>query len=151
MIARAGSTHAPGKHDAGTQMEFTAGDGHAHKCTLCYDRQSDDMTPACAKSCPTASIQFGRVDELRERAARRVEELHARGHGEAYLYGADPVGDYGRLNAFFLLEDHPNQYNLPEAPRQPFRGQGKRYAASLGVGAALVGLAAAVFASGRKR
>ena len=62
-----------------------------------------------------------------------------------------PVGEYGRLNAFFLLEDHPNEYNLPEAPRQPFRGQGKRYAASLGVGAALAGLAAIVFAAGKNR
>ena len=150
VIARSGSTHAPSHEDAGTQMSFEAGDGHAHKCTLCYDRQSDDMTPACAKSCPTASIQFGQVDELRERARRRVEELHGRGHAEAYLYGAEPLGDYGRLNAFFLLEDHPNEYNLPEAPRQPFRGQGKRYAASLFAGAALAGLAAAVFASGRK-
>ncbi len=123
VIARSGSTHAPSHEDAGTQMSFEGGDGHAHKCTLCYDRQTDDMTPACAKSCPTASIQFGEVDELRERAKRRVDELHGRGHDEAYLYGADPVGDYGRLNAFFLLEDHPNEYNLPEAPPQPFRGQ----------------------------
>ena len=52
-------------------------DGHAHKCTLCYDRQRDGLVPACAKACPTESIQFGPIDELRERARRRVEELHA--------------------------------------------------------------------------
>ena len=128
------------------------GDGHAHKCTLCYDRQADNMIPACAKSCPTASIQFGPVEELRIKARQRVEQLHARGNSEAYLYGADSIGDYGPLNSFFLLEDHPNQYNLPEAPRQPFRGQGKRYAASFLTGAALTGLAALLFSgAGRKR
>src|SRR5205085_11198648 len=62
-------------------------DGHAHKCTLCYDRQKDGLVPACAKACPTASIQFGPVDELRERARKRVEDLHRRGAVGAYLYG----------------------------------------------------------------
>ena len=65
-------------------------DGHAHKCTLCFDRQNDGLVPACAKACPTASIQFGPVDELRERARKRVEELHGRGVTGAYLYGDAP-------------------------------------------------------------
>ena len=51
----------------------------SHKCTLCYDRQQDGLVPACAKACPTQSIQFGPIDELRERARKRVEELHQRG------------------------------------------------------------------------
>ncbi len=126
-------------------------DGHAHKCTLCYDRQSDGMTPACAKACPTASIQFGPVEELREKARDRVEQLHQRGNDKAYLYGADSLGDYGRLSSFFLLEDHPNQYNLPENPPQPFRHQGKRYAASLLTGLALTAVSALVFSFGGKR
>jgi formate dehydrogenase iron-sulfur subunit len=121
-------------------------DGHAHKCTLCMDRQEDGLTPACAKSCPTSSIQFGPVGQLREAARRRVKKLHEAGHDQAYLYGCDSLGDYGPLNSFFLLEDHPNEYNLPEAPPQPFRGQGERYAASLAVGALLTGLAAVLFA-----
>ena len=52
-------------------------DGHSHKCTLCYDRQRDGLVPACAKACPTESIQFGPIDELRERARKRVEDLHS--------------------------------------------------------------------------
>ena len=126
-------------------------DGHAHKCTLCMDRQEDSMTPACAKACPTSSIQFGPVDLLRNKARDRVGDLQNRGNDRAYLYGCDSVGDYGPLNSFFLLEDHPNEYNLPEAPPQPFRGQGKRYVASIGVGLALTALSALLFATGGKR
>ena len=120
-------------------------DGHAHKCTLCMDRQESGLTPACAKSCPTSSIQFGPLADLRDAARKRVADLHDRGNDRAYLYGCDSVGDYGPLNAFFLLEDHPNEYNLPVNPPQPFRGQAKRYVASLAMGAVLTGLAALLF------
>ena len=122
-------------------------DGHAHKCTLCMDRQEDGLTPACAKSCPTSSIQFGPIGALRETARRRLEDLQSRGNSQAYLYGCDSVGDYGPLNSFFLLQEHPNEYNLPEAPPQPFRGQAKRYVASLAVGAALSLLSAVLFSA----
>jgi formate dehydrogenase iron-sulfur subunit len=123
-------------------------DGHAHKCTLCADRQEDGHVPACAKACPTESIKFGPLKELQRYARERVETLHARGHTDAYLYGADDsLGDYGNLNAFFILEDHPNNYNLPEAPVQPERGQRKRYALGLFAGLALSAVAAALFAS----
>ena len=96
-------------------------DGRAWKCTLCYDRLKDDMVPACAKSCPTASIQFGEVGELRARAAERVAQLHARGVKEAYLYGADEASQPGTegLHAFFLLCDKPEVYNLPPDPVVP--------------------------------
>jgi formate dehydrogenase iron-sulfur subunit len=96
-------------------------DGRAWKCTLCYDRLKDDMTPACAKACPTDSIQFGDLDELRERARARVETLHERGLTEAYLYGADAENQPGTggLNAFFLLVDEPETYNLPPDPVVP--------------------------------
>ena len=97
------------------------GDGRAWKCTLCYDRLKDDMTPACAKACPTDSIQFGDLSDLQERARARVAQLHARGVSEAYLYGmtsADQPGT-GGLNAFFLLVDEPEVYNLPPDPVAP--------------------------------
>jgi formate dehydrogenase iron-sulfur subunit len=91
-------------------------DGRAFKCTLCYDRLEGGLEPACAKACPTDSIQFGPLDELRERAARRVEELHARGVGEARLYGHDPNDGVGGDGAFFLLLDEPEVYGLPPDP-----------------------------------
>ncbi len=91
-------------------------DGLAHKCTLCYDRLGDGMEPACAKACPTDSIQFGELDELRERAAGRIELLHAAGRPEARLYGADPDDGVGGAGAFFLLLDEPEVYGLPPDP-----------------------------------
>jgi formate dehydrogenase iron-sulfur subunit len=91
-------------------------DGGAHKCTLCYDRIGDGLTPACAKACPTESIQFGPLDELRERAQRRVGELHARGEEGARLYLEDPGDGIGGGGAFFLLLDEPEVYGLPPDP-----------------------------------
>ena len=95
-------------------------DGHAHKCTLCFDRQRDGLVPACAKACPTQSIQFGPIDELRERARKRVEELHRRGVSGAYLYGDKPTETYSELNSFYLLVDRPSTYGLPDDPFNPW-------------------------------
>jgi formate dehydrogenase iron-sulfur subunit len=92
------------------------GDGRAWKCTLCYDRIGDGLEPACAKACPTNSIQFGELDELRERAAKRVEQLHENGVTEARLYGDDPDDGVGGNGAFFLLLDEPEVYGLPPDP-----------------------------------
>jgi formate dehydrogenase iron-sulfur subunit len=91
-------------------------DGRAWKCTLCYDRLGDGMEPACAKACPTESIQFGPLDELRERAAARVTQLHASGVADARLYGEDPDDGVGGDGAFFLLLDEPEAYGLPPDP-----------------------------------
>jgi formate dehydrogenase iron-sulfur subunit len=121
-------------------------DGRAWKCTLCYDRQKDGMEPACAKACPTDSIQFGDVEELKERARKRVEVLHEKGLKEAYLYGADAASQPGTggLNAFFLLLDKPEVYNLPPDPEVPtIRGNQSWKAA----GVAAIGVAAAAIFS----
>jgi formate dehydrogenase iron-sulfur subunit len=93
--------------------------GTAQKCTLCYDRLAVGLEPACSKACPTDSIQFGTVRELRTRAERRVGQLRQAGQTGAYLYGADPDGPLGGLNAFFLLIDEPHVYGLPDAPVLP--------------------------------
>jgi formate dehydrogenase iron-sulfur subunit len=92
------------------------GDGRAWKCTLCYDRIGDGLTPACAQACPTESIQFGDVDELRERAEARVAALHEQGVDAARLYGNDPDDGVGGNGAFFLLLDEPEVYGLPPHP-----------------------------------
>ncbi len=127
-------------------------DGKAHKCTLCYDRLKGGLEPACAKACPTDSIQFGEVAELQTRAAKRVEQLHALGVESAYLYGVPDspgaTGDLGHLNAFFLLTERPETYNLPAAPTRA----SNRVAPSLLSGLATVaGLALTAFALLAKR
>jgi formate dehydrogenase iron-sulfur subunit len=97
-------------------------DGRAGKCTLCYDRLQDGLEPACAKSCPTDSIQFGPHEELVEIATRRVVALHERGLEGAYLYGAgDDPGEQlaGGLGAFFLLTEPPERYGLPAYADSP--------------------------------
>ena len=104
-------------------VELDRDDGKAHKCTLCYDRLKGGLEPACAKACPTNSIQFGPLNELRQHARRRVENLRERGAEQAYLYGVDDspgtTGGIGDLHAFFLLTDAPETYNLPSAPTLP--------------------------------
>jgi formate dehydrogenase iron-sulfur subunit len=94
--------------------------GTAQKCTLCYDRMRAGMTPACAQACPTTSINFGTIRELKQKAQARVEQLHGRGERGAYLYGADEKM-LGGLNSFYLLVDKPEVYGLPPDPKLPSR------------------------------
>jgi formate dehydrogenase iron-sulfur subunit len=130
-------------------------DGRAAKCTLCYDRLEDGVEPACAKSCPTDSIQFGPLEELVGRAERRVAELHSRGVESAYLYGAGDEGEdqlAGGLGAFFLLTEAPERYGLPAHADSPI--QTNVVPATLaGMGAGLIALAgaAAVFVASARR
>ena len=94
------------------------GGGGAFKCTFCYDRQIDGLTPACAKACPTESIRFGPLDELHVVAKKRVEDLHARGFADAQVY--DPVDtSVGGIHAFFLVLGNPEQFGLPPRPEVP--------------------------------
>ncbi|HJZ53825.1 MAG TPA: 4Fe-4S dicluster domain-containing protein, partial [Gemmataceae bacterium] len=123
--------------------------GHARKCTLCYDRQKDGLVPACAKACPTASIQFGPLDELRERAGKRVKELQARGVPGAHLYGDAPTDTYTELHSFYLLVDRPEVYGLPEKPFNPWLHMKGDYLRTLLAGAVTFAvLIAAIIARG---
>ncbi|HEX5159445.1 MAG TPA: 4Fe-4S dicluster domain-containing protein [Ktedonobacterales bacterium] len=131
-------------------IEVNHDDGRAWKCTLCYDRQKDGLEPACAKACPTQSIQFGEVEELQTRARERVGMLHARGVTDAYLYGVDERTSVGPLNAFFLLVDRPEVYNLPERPKLPQARVGRHYLVT-GLTALAFGAAAALTLLGGRR
>ena len=125
-------------------------DGRAWKCTMCYDRLRGGLEPACAKACPTDSIQFGPLDELRAIAATRLEDLHAAGHTEAQLYGADPEDGIGGAGAFFLLLDKPEVYGLPPDPVVTTRDLPAMWRWA-GVGAAVLAAGVAVAFSGRRR
>ena len=110
----------------------------AMKCTLCYDRMQNGLTPACAQACPTASIQFGPVAELRETAQARVQQLQDAGEERARLYGADDK-IVGGLNSFYLLVDEPEVYGLPVDPKLP-SDHAAPSAALSAAGAAAVGV-----------
>jgi formate dehydrogenase iron-sulfur subunit len=125
-------------------LDQRKGDGRVWKCTLCYDRLQDDMEPACAHACPTDSIQFGELDELRERAEERVEKLHERGISEARLYGHDADDGVGGFGAFFLLLDEPETYRLPPDPVVTTRHLGENWKHA---GVAALALAGAVLGS----
>jgi formate dehydrogenase iron-sulfur subunit len=125
-------------------------DGRVWKCTMCYDRLKDDMEPACAQACPTDSIQFGDLAELRARAERRVATLHERGRSEARLYGHAEDDGVGGFGAFFLLLDEPETYRLPPDPVVPTRRSGEVWAAAGAAAVALIGGVAASLLRGRK-
>jgi formate dehydrogenase iron-sulfur subunit len=129
-------------------------DGRAGKCTLCYDRLEDGLEPACAKACPTDSIQFGPYEELVEQAERRVTELHRRGIEGAYLYGAgdEPEHDLaGGLGAFFLLTEAPERFGLPAQADSPIQENlFAATAAAVGAGLLAAAAAAVTFATARR-
>jgi formate dehydrogenase iron-sulfur subunit len=134
-------------------VDISRTDGKAHKCTLCYDRLKGGLEPACAKSCPTDSIQFGELDVLHRRAEKRVAELHRRGVTSAYTYGTPEgpgaTGDMKYLNAFFLLTDRPEAYNLPPAPTRPSNRVGPALSAGLAAVVVLTLTTLAAFAGAR--
>ncbi len=118
--------------------------GIAGKCTLCYDRQKGGLMPACAKACPTESIVFGDVEQLKIAARKRVETLAERGVS-SYLYGVDSDTSVGELNAFFLLTDAPAKYNLPERPVLPSTHQPAGYTSGAIAAAALAAVGFLIF------
>lgn len=124
-------------------------DGRAFKCTLCYDRLKDGRTPACAQACPTESISYGELDDLRAKADRRLADLHQHGVDAARLYGRDPDDGVGGTGAFFLLLDEPEVYGLPADPVVTTRDLGSIWRGVAAAAATLAGLGVAAFL-GRK-
>jgi formate dehydrogenase iron-sulfur subunit len=125
-------------------IERRESDGGAWKCTMCYDRMKGGKQPACAMACPTDSIQFGPLDELREHAAGRLAEVVEAGYDRAQLYGADSDDGVGGAGAFFLLLDDPEVYRLPPDPVTPTRDIGAMWKMA---GAAMGVLAGAVWSA----
>ncbi|HET9692675.1 MAG TPA: 4Fe-4S dicluster domain-containing protein [Acidimicrobiales bacterium] len=127
------------------------GDGRVWKCTLCYDRVKGGHTPACAQACPTQSIQFGPLEELRARAAERVSTLQAAGDTRARLYGDDPSDGVRGFGAFFLLMDEPEVYGLPPDPVSPTRDLPDMWRTAAVAAVSMLGLAAATLLPGGRR
>jgi formate dehydrogenase iron-sulfur subunit len=124
-------------------------DGRVWKCTLCYDRVRGGHTPACAQACPTQSIQFGPLDELRERAAGRLATLQGKGEHRARLYGDSPDDGVKGFGAFFLLLDEPEVYGLPPDPVSSTRDLPRMWRTAALAAGSLLGTAAAALLCGR--
>jgi formate dehydrogenase iron-sulfur subunit len=125
-------------------------DGRVWKCTLCYDRTRDGITPACAQACPTESIQYGPLDELRERAGARLDKVVADGFAGARLYGEDPNDGIGGFGAFFLLLDEPEVYGLPPNPVDTTHDLPEMWrSAAVAAGALALGVAACLLGGRR--
>jgi formate dehydrogenase iron-sulfur subunit len=125
-------------------------DGRAFKCTFCYDRQKFGLEPACAHACPTKSIKFGELAELRVEAQERLEELHARGMHDAAIY--DPShSSVGHIHAFFLLRGDARSYNLPPNPEVPTVHLETGWkSAAVGAGLLLAGTLLAFLGAGKR-
>ena len=131
-------------------VERNQKDGRAFKCTFCYDRQKVGLMPACAKACPTESIQFGEIEDLRRRAGKRVMELHSRGMEDATLYNPTHTS-VGGIHAIFIVRGDPRTYNLPPNPEVPTTYLKKGWMSSAIAGAFLLaGTVAAFLADGRR-
>ncbi len=122
----------------------------AQKCTFCYDRLQNNMTPACAQACPTKSIKFGPIEELRREARERVSHLHSLGASDAYLYGEDDK-ILGGLNAFYLLMDPPSTYGLPTAEQAKLPSRKVWPSSFRSIAASLVIAAGAFLTFGRRK
>jgi formate dehydrogenase iron-sulfur subunit len=120
-------------------------DGRAFKCTFCYDRQKAGLIPACAKACPTESIQFGDLEELRARAKNRVNDLRERGYHDARVYDPQETS-VGGIHAFFVILGEPEGYNLPPAPEVPTIYLKSAWTSALISAAILLGLVCLAFA-----
>ena len=92
--------------------------GGAFKCTFCYYRQKSGLVPACAKVCPTESIVFGRLDDLRARGTRACATVERNGYDDAQLYDPTETSVRG-IDAFFLILGEPEAYGLPPKPQMP--------------------------------
>jgi formate dehydrogenase iron-sulfur subunit len=89
-----------------------------YKCTLCVDRVSAGLEPACVKSCPTGAIKFGGKHEMIDYGLGKVEKLKARGFENAMLY--DPSG-VGGLHMMYVVPrgERLDDYGLPADPQVP--------------------------------
>jgi formate dehydrogenase iron-sulfur subunit len=124
-------------------VERNPDDGRAFKCTFCYDRQKVGLQPACATACPTESIKFGPLEDLRQEAEERLGELKAKGFEDAQIY--DPQdSSVGGIHAVFIVRGDPRAYNLPPKPEVPTVYLRKSWT-SAGAAAGLM-LAATLFA-----
>jgi len=97
---------------------FSAKTGKMSKCTLCIDRTTVGLEPACIKACPTGCLQFGTHEEMVAMGEQRVDQLRKGGAEQAALYNPAGVGGTGVVTVL-AHGDHPEWYGLPVNPKVP--------------------------------
>ncbi len=125
-------------------------DGRAFKCTFCVDRQKAGLQPACAKACPTESIKFGKLNDLRVEAKARVEVLHDRGMNDARIYDPQETSVKG-IHSIFIIRGDPETYNLPPQPEVPTIYLRDGWRSAIFDGLALLTGVALAFGMGRRK
>ena len=85
----------------------------SRKCTGCIDRVTNDLNPACAKTCPTKAIRYGDKDEMYAMAEKRVKALKSQGYKQAHVYGMKQLGG---LHSIYVLPAKVGVYGLPQNP-----------------------------------
>jgi formate dehydrogenase iron-sulfur subunit len=78
-------------------------DGKLVKCTMCIDRISNGLVPACVKICPTGAMNFGDRDAMLAMAKERLEKLKPK-YSKAQLIDAD------QIRVVYLVIDDPRKY-----------------------------------------
>lgn len=94
--------------------DFFETSAKAGKCTLCADRITNGLAPACVTACPTDCIKYGTREDLISWGEQRVATLKARGFTNAMLYGKTELGG---LHQMYVLLDKPEKYGLPVNPQ----------------------------------
>jgi len=80
-----------------------AADGRIVKCTMCFDRVSNGLLPACVKVCPTGTMNFGDREEMLSMATARVEKLKTQ-------YPQAQIIDAEEIRVIYLVVDDPRKY-----------------------------------------
>ncbi len=98
--------------------KFSPTTRRVYKCTMCVDRVSVGLQPACVKACPTSCLQFGTKEQMLTIATHRVDQLRENGFPQAAVY--DPPGVGGTSVVTVLaFGDQPELYGLPTNPSVP--------------------------------